>query len=669
MKRLQLYLIPALVLALCLIGAFWFAPYLAGRRVLVALAALGCTLVVFVTLALLLRGEQRRAQQLMDSVFGENAGTAARVIREVSVPCLLVDAGGAIVWRNEIMEKLYAEKDRSRVLPGYNFAQPPAAFMLEHAGGSYQIMSMPIRRRSVNRTLIFQYWIDRTEAAHYKRLYEERMPYVALIYVDNLEELSADQQFHRTTVLLEVERLVADMAQQVNGIYRRYDNGRFLLVFGARELEKLESARFAILEGAHRIDTGTSMTVSLSVAVGVADTIVQSDEGARQAMELALGRGGDQAVVKNGANYAFYGGRRQLETMQSRVKARLFAKALRQLFENAGDVVVMGHKNPDMDCVGAALGVAACARSIGSRAFVVIDHPNSSIDLALEQIRRNAAYADCIITPEQAERLMRPSTVLVVVDTQRPVTTIAPQLLDMASRIVLIDHHRRSADYLENTTLHYLESRASSAAELVTEVIQYFDDNMRPPTFICSALLAGITVDTKQFAFNVGSRTFEAAAYLRRGGADISMIKHLFQDDMRSFAACARTVERAELLGGGIALSHVEEGAEGSKLVAAKAADQLVGIRGIEAAFVIGREDGTLYVSGRSLGRVNVQLVCEKLGGGGHLTMAGAQLYQLDGMDEALSLVRQSINEYLQESGDADAPALPRPADGQKRGS
>ena len=163
--------------------------------------------------------------------------------------------------------------------------------------------------------------------------------------------------------------------------------------------------------------------------------------------------------------------------------------------------------------------------------------------------------------------------------------------------------------------------------------------------------------------------TFEAAAYLRRGGADISMIKHLFQDDMRSFAACARTVERAELLGGGIALSHVEEGAEGSKLVAAKAADQLVGIRGIEAAFVIGREDGTLYVSGRSLGRVNVQLVCEKLGGGGHLTMAGAQLYQLDGMDEALSLVRQSINEYLQESGDADAPALPRPADGQKRGS
>lgn len=652
MKRSQMILVPALALALVLLGVYWFAPLYEQWRVYVLLAAAACTLVVFLVLFLVQRHDAQARQQLMDNVFSENAGTAARIIREVSVPCLLSDMNGTIVWRNEIMEKLYGENNLARILPGYSFAQPPSAFALDFAGGAYQIMSMPIRRRSVDRTLIFQYWIDRTEAAHYKRLYEERMPYVALIYVDNLEELSADQQFHRTTVLLEVERLVADTVAEIGGIYRRYDSGRFLIVFEAKELEKLESARFAILEAAHRIDTGTSITVSLSIAVGVSDTLLQSDEGARQAMELALGRGGDQAVVKNGSNYAFYGGRRQLETMQSRVKARLFSKALRQLFENAGDVIVMGHKNPDMDCLGAALGVAACAKLTCSRVFIVIDQSNASIDLALDQIRRSAAYADCIITPEQAERLMRPSTVLVVVDTQRPVTTIAPHLIDLASRIVLIDHHRRSADYLENTTLHYLESRASSASELITEVLQYFDDNMRPPTFVCSALLAGIAVDTKQFAFNVGSRTFEAAAYLRRGGADISMIKHLFQDDLESFSACAQTVERAEMLGSGIAISQVDERARNSKLVAAKAADQLVGIRGIEAAFVIGREDGTLYVSGRSLGRINVQLVCEKLGGGGHLTMAGAQLYQTDGMEEAVALVKQSVAEYLQESGE-----------------
>lgn len=652
MKRPQLILLPALVFVLALLGLCWLLPPLSPVRPYVLLGAAACALVLFAVLFLLLGRHARAQQQLMDNVFAENAGTAARVIREVSVPCLLSDAAGTIVWRNEIMEKLYGESDLTRILPGYNFAQPQAAFTIEYAGGAYQIMSMPIRRRNTARTLIFQYWIDRTEAAHYKRLYEERMPYVALVYVDNLEELSADQQFHRTTALVEVERLVADTVRQIGGIYRRYDNGRFLIVFDAKQLPALESARFPLLEAAHRIDTGTSTTVSLSVAVGVSDTLLQSDEGARQAMELALGRGGDQAVVKNGTNYAFYGGKRQLETMQSRVKARLFAKALRQLFENAGDVVIMGHKNPDMDCLGAALGVAACAKLIGSRVFIVIDQPNESIDLALEQIRRNAAYADCIVTPEHAERLMRPSTVLVVVDTQRPVTTIAPQLIGMASRIVLIDHHRRSADYLENTTLHYLESRASSASELITEVLQYFDDNMRPPTFVCSALLAGITVDTKHFAFNVGSRTFEAAGYLRRGGADIGMVKQLFQDDMESFTACAQTVEHAELIGHGIAVARVQKRAHGSKLIAAKAADQLIGIRGIEAAFVVGEEDGTLYVSGRSLGRINVQLVCEKLGGGGHLTMAGAQLYQTGDMEEAIALVKQSIQAYLEETGD-----------------
>ena len=400
MKRPQLILLPALVFVLALLGLCWLLPPLSPVRPYVLLGAAACALVLFAVLFLLLGRHARAQQQLMDNVFAENAGTAARVIREVSVPCLLSDAAGTIVWRNEIMEKLYGESDLTRILPGYNFAQPQAAFTIEYAGGAYQIMSMPIRRRNTARTLIFQYWIDRTEAAHYKRLYEERMPYVALVYVDNLEELSADQQFHRTTALVEVERLVADTVRQIDGIYRRYDNGRFLIVFDAKQLPALESARFPLLEAAHRIDTGTSTTVSLSVAVGVSDTLLQSDEGARQAMELALGRGGDQAVVKNGTNYAFYGGKRQLETMQSRVKARLFAKALRQLFENAGDVVIMGHKNPDMDCLGAALGVAACAKLIGSRVFIVIDQPNESIDLALEQIRRNAAYADCIVTPD-----------------------------------------------------------------------------------------------------------------------------------------------------------------------------------------------------------------------------------------------------------------------------
>lgn len=649
MKKPQRMLIPIAILFALLIGLFYFAGHFSAYRHVVAGVTAGLAiLVTAITWASIVQHEKRQEQK-MDEVFAENAGTAAHVIREVAVPCLLVDPKGRIAWRNEIMQKLFQEDDLCAIMPEYNFEKPQAAFAFSYAGGSYQIMSMAVKRKSTDHLLTFQYWLDRTEAAHYKRLYEETMPYVALVYVDNFDELSADQQFHRTAVLTEVERLVADTASSLQGIYRRYENGRFLLIFEAKQLEQLEQARFSLLESAHRIDTGTSGTVSLSVAVGVADRIAQSDESARQAMELALGRGGDQAVVKRGTNYTFYGGKRQLESMQSRVKARLFAKALRQLFENAGDVVVMGHKNADMDCLGAALGVIACAKLIGSRAFLVLDESNETIEIALASIRQNAAYADCIVTPEQAKRMWRPSSVLVIVDTQRSQTTCAPELIAEASRIVLIDHHRRSADYIDRSTLHYLESRASSASELVTEMLQYFDDSPRIPAFVCSALLAGITVDTKHFAFNVGSRTFEAAGYLRKNGADIGMIKQMFQDDMESFRACSDTVRNAEILPGGVALAVCEEETENAKLVAAKAAYQLIDIRGIEAAFGLGRDGDVISVSGRSLGKINVQIICERLGGGGHLTMAGAQLHKTN-MDDARALVRKRIEEYLQEA-------------------
>jgi c-di-AMP phosphodiesterase-like protein len=365
-------------------------------------------------------------------------------------------------------------------------------------------------------------------------------------------------------------------------------------------------------------------------------------------MELALGRGGDQAVIRKGGGYVFYGGKRQPEAMQSRVKMRLFSKALRQLFENTGDIFITGHRRPDMDCIGAALGVATCAKLVGSHAYIVIDEENAMIDHALELIRQNHAYSGMLISPEQAERIMRPSSVLVVVDTQRIGSLIAPRLLENASRVVVIDHHRRSADHIDNPTLHFLEARASSASELVTEMLQYFDSGVHPPAFVCGTLLAGITIDTKHFAFNVGSRTFEAAGYLRRNGADIGMVKQMFQDDMESYGDVANTVRSADVLSDGIALAVVGEDVKNAPLIAAKAADELIGIRGIEAAFVLGKENGDVSVSGRSLGGVNVQLVCEKMGGGGHLTMAGAQLGDMD-LEEAEVLVRGYVEQYKQE--------------------
>jgi len=652
MKKTRTILLPLGILLCVLSCAIYVSHWFQAYRQIAAYIALGLSLIVFFAAYLNERRQKTAMQKRMDDVFAENSEIAARLVNQVSIPCALIEQDGKIAWRNEAMQKIFAEPDICRIQPQYDFSAPLVAVPVEHAGSVYQVMNVPVRRESDERAMLFQYWLDRTEAAHYQRLFEEQMPYVALIYIDNYEELSADVQFHKTSVFSEVERLVADLVKEIDGVYRRYENGRFFVVFEAQHLPQMERARFPLLEQAHNIDTGTSMLVSLSIAVGASDRVARADESARQAMELALGRGGDQAVIKKGGGYVFYGGRRQLEAMQSRVKMRLFSKALRQLFENTGDVFIVGHSRPDMDCIGAALGVATCAKFAGSRANIVLGEQNGMIEHALELIRENHAFSGMLITAEHAERIMRPTSVLVVVDTQRVGSLVAPKLLELASRVVIIDHHRRGTDHIDNPTLHFLEARASSTSELVTELLQYFDANLRPPALVCGTLLAGITIDTKHFAFNVGSRTFEAAGYLRKNGADTSMVKQMFQDDMESFGDVATTVRSAELLQGGVALGSVGEEIKNAALIAAKSADELIGIKGIEAAFVLGRDGESISVSGRSLGNINVQIICERLGGGGHLTMAGAQLKNIE-FEEAEAQVRSAIELYMQEIGTA----------------
>ena len=617
------------------------------RQYWVALGMLGAGLVFLLVSALVLRGIAKRQQERMDRVFRENDSAVASLIQNISIPCAILDLSGRITWRNSAFSTLFDGQNVREIAPEFDGEHPIRSLQVEYNGSNYQVMNMLVQRKD-EKKLVLQYWLDRTEAAHYQRLYTEQRPYVAMIFVDNYEELLSDAQVHSTAVLAEVERLIADLSKRLGGLYRRYDNGRFLLILEAKQMQQLESERFALLEQAHRIDTGSASAVSLSIGFGIAPRLAQSEADARRAMELALGRGGDQVVVKDGTDYRFYGGKRQHDPRQSRVKARLFSKALYQLFENSGDVFIMGHKNSDMDCLGAALGVMTCANHVGAHAYIVLDAINSTIEDAVHTLERSGA-ASLIIRPEQAAELMKPDSVLVVVDTQRASVTVAPELLGKAEHIVLIDHHRRSADYIENATLHYLETRASSASEMVTEVMQYFADNVKPAAFTCSALLAGITVDTKQFAFNVGSRTFDAAGYLRRNGADLSSVKLMFQNDFDSYVRCANVVEAASIRKSGIAISSCGKNVPDGKLLAAQAADELLGIRGIYAAFVLAETDDMVSISGRSYGQINVQLILEKLGGGGHLTMAGAQLYGVD-TDEAKKRLNEAIDEYERET-------------------
>ena len=635
MKRYRGVLIFLAIALLALAGAVWYYNRMLGY---LCLGAAGfVTLIVF----LLLIGVARKQQQLMDTVFADNNTAASELIRKVDIPVLLMDLNGKIVWRNDALAAVFDGKNVLDVLPNFKPAQPTVQQILL-SGTNYQVMTMPVRRRNARKKLLFQYWLDRTEAAHYQRLYTEQMPYVMLVYMDNYEELAGDRQFHGTAVLAEVERLVSELCRRTGGIYRRYENGRFLCVLEAAEVNKIEKEKFKLLEQARHLETGTGATLSLSVAVGMAPRIAQSEEGARTAMELALGRGGDQAVVRDGADYRFYGGRKQQDAQQSRVKMRLFAKALRQLIEGGGDVFIMGHKNPDMDCLGAALGIATCVLHTRMRPFIVLTERNDATAVALSEMDRLGISEKLLITGSEALEMVKPNSILVVVDTQRPMITDCPALLDRVEKIVLIDHHRRSADYIENPTLHYLESRASSASEMVTEVLQYYDESVRPDSFVCSALLAGIELDTKQFVFNVGSRTFEAAGYLRRNGADLTLVKTLFQNDFDSFVQVARTVEKAEIGDDGVAIAICEPGAEEPQLVAARAADELLKVKGVKAAFTLADMGDYINISGRSYGLINVQLILEQLGGGGHLTMAGAQVRGKTA-EEAVALLKDCI--------------------------
>lgn len=618
---------------------------------------LGIAFAIAALLALLgallsLRALRRETRAAMDDIFLENSSASAQIMNSIGIPALLFDSDGRILWANAALRDLYDGKDVKKLVPGMDTRFPTQAQLFEHSGRNFQLMSVPVQRENPNaRRLTFQYWIDRTEALHYSRLYEEQRPTVALIYVDNYDELNADKQFHRNAVLSEVERLVSEFVTNLEGAYRRYENARFFIVFEASHVAMLEKQRFALLDAVRSIETGTEQQVTLSIAVGMESRIAPSDESAQQAMELALGRGGDQAVVKRGTQYAFYGGKRQVATTkQSRVKARLFARALRQLMETADQVFVMGHRYPDMDCIGAALGLMRCAMDVGCKAYLVLDEPNTTIDGAIDAMRANKLYHDSIRTPEQAMQMLRPSSVLIVVDTQRESSVMDAELYERASRTVVIDHHRRSVDSLQNPTLNHLEAGASSTCEMVTEVLQYFDDHLRPTAFECSALLAGITMDTKRFAFNTGARTFEAAGYLRKGGADNNLVKLMYQDDMQTFRDRTRVVETALVMEHGIAISTCPADVANGSLIAAQAADALLSIKGIEASFVLADMGDTIMISGRSLGDINVQIILERIGGGGHLTVAGAQLRGVT-MDGAVAKLTESIQTYLKEVG------------------
>ncbi|MBD2871794.1 DHH family phosphoesterase [Paenibacillus arenilitoris] len=468
-----------------------------------------------------------------------------------------------------------------------------------------------------------------TELWNLGRKYDDEKLVLGVVMIDNLEEVSQGLDDHqRSSMLSKVTAEITEWAQKFHIYLKRLTNDKFLLITDQKTLRQLEQSRFVVLDEVRDItgDHKIPVTLSIGFAAG-ASHITELGQWAHTSLDIALGRGGDQAAVKVGSRQSFYGGKSNAVEKRTRVRARVVAHALRDLMRESHNIVIMGHKMPDMDAIGAAIGVLKAAQLFGKEAYIVLEGVNPAIQKMMEMIKEDEKLSKRFVSPEQALSLVTHQTLAVVVDTHKVSMVKEPKLLSLTERIVVVDHHRRSEEFISNATLVYMEPYASSACELVTELLQYIHDRVVLDVRESTALLAGITVDTKSFSLRTGARTFEAASFLRRSGADTTMIQRMLKEDLEEYVRKAEIIKHAEVLYEHVAIAVTESGRKYSQLLIAQSADTLLNMTDIHASFVIGeRPDGLIGISARSLGDMNVQVVMERMGGGGHLTNAATQL-------------------------------------------
>ena len=494
------------------------------------------------------------------------------------------------------------------------------------------------------------YFIDETREVELEEKYNNSQICVGVIMIDNYEEIMQRIPAEdRPGILAQIERSLYDWASSYEGLIIKSERETFITIFEQKYLEELEEKRFNILDTIKEIDIPGKIQSTLSIAVtNEGASNYEKYKLARATIDIALGRGGDQAVIRKDGKYTFFGGRAQEMEKRTKVKARIVSHALEELMEEAQNVIVMGHSNSDIDAMGSSLGIYRIAKSIEKEAYIVNDTFGLSINSFMEEAKKEEEYQEAIISKEKALEIITSETLLVVVDTHKTSYVEVPELLEKTNKIVVIDHHRRSTDFIENAILTFHEVYASSAAELVTELIEYSEKDIVLSEIEAQALYAGIMMDTKNFTFKTGVRTFEAAAYLRKCGVDIIKVKKWFQSDLDTYNKISEIVARAEIVNGNIGISIYDKEDENCNIVCAKAADELLTISDITASFVIGNLGNKVCISGRSIGDINVQVILEKLGGGGHITLAGAQVEGMNTEEVKQELINR-INEYFSE--------------------
>ena len=595
------------------------------------------------------QSNQKRRQgvlQYIDSVTGSVDTASKSTLINSPLPTLVFRPDtGEIIWSNESFLQLAGVREHlfemrlSEAVPDFQVQwllsgkqeSPERVELNNHRFRVYGSLVRSRNRTGVQSLVATTYWVETTEADHLREVYEARRPVAAILMLDNYEDLmKACEDTQRSAVLAQIDEKLQIWANAGQGILLKTDRNHYLFLFEEQYFQHFVDEKFSILDTVRAIRVAENIHPTLSIGIGKdSPSIPELYKNAKLSLEMALSRGGDQAVVRNQVDFAFYGGRTKATEKRTKVKSRVMANAFRELIADAGEVYIMGHSFADMDAVGAAAGICCAARKRGKQARIVIDREHTAAETLIARLDALPEYSGVFLTPAEAFLQMRADTLLVVVDTNRPDMVENPQLLESCNRVAVIDHHRRAATYIENAAFNFHEPYASSASELVTELLQYLVEPTDLLREEAGALLAGIVLDTKHFTQRTGGRTFEAAAFLRRSGADTAEVQRLFQGDLKDMVTKYDIIRRAEMYRSNIAVSVVEESGV-DRVAAAQAADDLLTLKGVQASFVIYAAEGAVLMSARSLGEINVPVIRAALGGGGNSTTAGARIEDTD---------------------------------------
>ena len=622
----------------------------------------GVIILLLIIYSVIMRARKRRTlERYIESVTYDTESARNNTLQNFPLPMAVFrPADSQVIWANQNFfdlcgrHKPTVDMRITDVIPEFSGrwlleGNTQCPELLEYQGRKYQIHGNLVRTNPDDAAsyMGITYWVDVTDYEKIRLEYYASRPIIAVIVIDNYDELIRGLTDRKRNELRDaIEDKLLQWCEGKGGFFRRYDRDRYLFVFEEKDYGGYTESKFDVLEKVRQVQAGEGVSATLSIGVGRdEDSFEQLFKNASLALEMALSRGGDQAVVKDRVNFEFYGGRSKSTEKRTKVKSRVMANALGELIDDAKQVYVMGHKYADMDSLGAAVGICCIARKRGKPCQIIIDTENNAAHPILRRLSEQPEYANTAISGQDAFIKCQPGSLLVVVDTNRPESVESEEMLETCNRVAVIDHHRRGSSYIEKMALNYHEPYASSASELVAELMQYLVEPSDVLKCEAEALLSGIVLDTKNFTNRTGGRTFEAAAYLRRLGADTQDVQRMFQGDLNSMIARYDIIRQAELYRDDIAVVALDE--ECDRVTAAKAADELLTLKGIRASFVLYKKGDGVYMSARSLGEVNVQVILEALGGGGNSTTAGGQADNIT-VAEAKAKLLEAIDKYFE---------------------